>query len=151
MSDPVTDRRPVVLWFRRDLRLDDHPALVSAARQGPVVALFVLDETLLLTAGRPRIAYLFRTLRALERQLGTHGATLTLRRGRPEQVVPSVVADARAAAVHISADFTPYGAARDQRVAAALGEVPLVAIRSPRAEPRRARQRSADLARRRRG
>ena len=91
----MTGRRPVVLWFRRDLRLDDHAALVSAARQGPVVALFVLDEALLLTAGRPRIAYLFRTLRALERQLGTHGATLALRRGRPEQVVPSVVADAR--------------------------------------------------------
>ena len=145
MSDPVTDRRPVVLWFRRDLRLDDHPALVSAARQGPVVALFVLDEALLLTAGRPRIAYLFRTLRALERQLGTHGATLTLRRGRPEQVVPSVVADARAAAVHISADFTPYGAARDQRVAAALGEVPLVATGSPYAiAPDRIRRANGD-------
>ena len=58
----MTDRRPVVLWFRRDLRLEDHPALVAAARQGPVVALFVLDDALLLTAGRPRLAYFLRTL-----------------------------------------------------------------------------------------
>ena len=65
------------------------------------------------------------------RQLGTHGAALTLRRGRPEEVVPSVVAETGAAAVHISADFAPYGAQRDERVAAALGEVPLVATGSP--------------------
>jgi deoxyribodipyrimidine photolyase len=33
-----------VLWFRRDLRLGDHPALLAAAADGPVVALFVLDD-----------------------------------------------------------------------------------------------------------
>jgi deoxyribodipyrimidine photo-lyase len=141
----TTDRRPVVLWFRRDLRLGDHPALVAAARQGPVVALFVLDDALLRTAGRPRLAYLLRTLRALEHQLGTHGATLTLRRGRPEQVVPSVVAEAGAAAVHITADFAPYGTVRDQRVAAALGAVPLLATGSPYAvAPTRIRRANGD-------
>jgi deoxyribodipyrimidine photo-lyase len=123
--------RPAVLWFRRDLRFDDHPALVAAARQGPVIPLFVLDDVLLRTAGRPRLAYLLRTLRALDRQLETYGAALTLRRGRPEQVVPAVVAETGAAAVHISADFAPYGAQRDERVVAALGEVPLVATGSP--------------------
>ena len=64
--------RPTVLWFRRDLRLDDHPALVAAARQGPVIPLFVLDDVLLRTAGRPRLAYLLRTLRALDAQLREH-------------------------------------------------------------------------------
>ena len=122
---------PTVLWFRRDLRLDDHPALVAAARQGPVIPLFVLDDVLLRTAGGPRLAYLLRTLRVLDRQLETCGAALTLRRGRPEEVVPAVVAETGAVAVHISADFAPYGAQRDERVAAALGEVPLVATGSP--------------------
>ncbi|HSB87843.1 MAG TPA: deoxyribodipyrimidine photo-lyase, partial [Ilumatobacteraceae bacterium] len=145
MSVATTDRRPVLLWFRRDLRLDDHPALVAAARQGPVVPLFVLDDALLTTAGRPRLAYLLRTLRALEHQLGIHGATLTLRRGRPEQVVPSVVADAGAAAVHITADFAPYGAVRDEQVAAALGAVPLLATGSPYAvAPTRIRRANGD-------
>lgn len=53
---------PTVLWFRRDLRVGDHPALVAAARQGPVIPLFVLDDVLLGTAGRPRLADLFRNL-----------------------------------------------------------------------------------------
>ncbi|MXW55291.1 MAG: deoxyribodipyrimidine photo-lyase, partial [Gemmatimonadales bacterium] len=36
---------PVVVWFRRDLRLHDNPALAAAAKSGrPVVPLFVLDE-----------------------------------------------------------------------------------------------------------
>lgn len=134
MTVTPTDR-PVVLWFRRDLRLDDHPALVAAARQGPVVPLFVFDDALLRTAGRPRLAYLLQTLRALDAQLAAIGAALTVRRGRPEEVVPSVVAEAGAAAVHISADFAPYGTRRDQRVAAALGEVPLATTGSPYAIP----------------
>ena len=137
--------RPTVLWFRRDLRLDDHPALVAAARQGPVIPLFVLDDVLLRTAGGPRLAYLLRTLRALDRQLGTLGAALTLRRGRPEEVVPATVAETGAAAVHISEDFAPYGAHRDERVDAALGEVPLVAIGSPYAvAPDRIRKPNGD-------
>src|SRR5438552_2034486 len=32
-----------IVWFRRDLRLADHPALAAAARRGPVIGLFVLD------------------------------------------------------------------------------------------------------------
>ncbi|MCB1038369.1 MAG: deoxyribodipyrimidine photo-lyase, partial [Acidimicrobiales bacterium] len=35
--------RAVVCWFRRDLRLADHPALTAAASRAPVVPLFVHD------------------------------------------------------------------------------------------------------------
>ena len=45
-----------VLWFRRDLRLGDHPAFLAAGEDGPVVALFVLDDALLRPSGAPRIA-----------------------------------------------------------------------------------------------
>jgi deoxyribodipyrimidine photo-lyase len=40
---------PALLWFRRDLRLRDHPALASAsdaARSDEVLACFVLDPRL---------------------------------------------------------------------------------------------------------
>lgn len=42
-----------VLWFRRDLRLGDHPALAAAAQEGLVVALFVLDDALRRPSGAP--------------------------------------------------------------------------------------------------
>jgi deoxyribodipyrimidine photo-lyase len=119
------------MWFRRDLRLHDHPALNAAVDDGPVTALFVLDDALRRPAGATRIAFLYRTLRALDADLREHGGGLIVRRGRPENVVPAVVAETGATSVHISADFGPYGAARDERVGAALGDVALVRTGSP--------------------
>ncbi|GAA1877594.1 cryptochrome/photolyase family protein [Lapillicoccus jejuensis] len=115
---------PSVVWFRRDLRLRDHAALLTAAQQGPVLALFVLDDVLLRTAGGPRTAWLRRSLRALDADLREHGGGLVVRRGRPADVVPATAAEVGASAVHVSADFTPYGARRDTAVETALAGLP---------------------------
>jgi deoxyribodipyrimidine photo-lyase len=120
-----------VLWLRRDLRLRDHPALHAAAHDGPVVALFVLDRALLRPAGAPRVAFLYRTLRALDEDLREHGGRLLVRRGDPGHVLPRIVREVGASAVHVSADFGPYGTRRDKAVEAALGDVPLVRSGSP--------------------
>jgi deoxyribodipyrimidine photo-lyase len=48
---PVTGTRAreatAVVWFRRDLRLHDQPALTAALGHHRVVCLFVLDDRLL--------------------------------------------------------------------------------------------------------
>ena len=120
-----------VLWFRRDLRLRDHPALLEAGRDGPVVALFVLDPALLKPAGAPRVAVLYRTLRALDDELRRKDGRLVVRRGDPVNVVPKVAREAEAGTVHISADYGPYGRRRDEAVEAALGDVALTRTGSP--------------------
>src|ERR1700760_3479334 len=102
-----------ILWFRRDLRCHNNPALLAAAADGPVTALFVLDEALLRPAGAPRVAFLYRSLRALQADLARHGGQLVIRRGSPEAVVPALAREVGARSVHVSADFAPYGAARD--------------------------------------
>ncbi|TWG96456.1 deoxyribodipyrimidine photo-lyase [Nocardioides sp. J9] len=122
---------PSILWFRRDLRLGDHPALLAAAADGPVLPVFVLDDALLGPAGAARRAFLVRSLRALDAALREHGPGLVVRHGRPEEVLPELVAEVGASAVHVSADFAPYGSARDARVEEALGDVPLVRTGSP--------------------
>ena len=71
-------------------------------------------------SGSARLAYLYRTLRALDEDLQAHGGRLLVRRGKPENVVPAVAKAAQAGGVHVSADFGPYGAARDERVRTAL-------------------------------
>ena len=111
-----------ILWFRRDLRLRDHPALHEAAKDGPVVALFVLDPALLTPAGAPRIAFMYRTLRDLDARLREHGGALVVRRGDPVNVVPKLAREVGATSVHVSADFNPYGSTRDHAVEKALGE-----------------------------
>ena len=119
------------MWFRRDLRFEDHPALAKAAKRGPVLALFVFDSALTRPAGPPRLAFLLRTLRSLDQRLRSLGGSLTVVSGRPEEVVPELATRIGATEVHVSADFGPYGSARDVRVAKALGAVPLVATGSP--------------------
>jgi deoxyribodipyrimidine photo-lyase len=119
---------PALLWFRRDLRLRDHPALAAAAEHGEVLACFVLDPRLEASSGPRRLQFLGDSLRHLRDDLD---GRLLVTRGRPEEVIPRVAADIDAASVHISHDFAPFGRRRDERVRAALGSVPLVATGSP--------------------
>lgn len=106
-----------VVWFRRDLRLADHPALAEAAAAGPVVALFVDDPALAAPAGAPRRAFLSRCLEALDRSTG---GRLVVRAGDPVAVVPAVAGEVGAADVFVTADAGVYGRRRDDGVEQAL-------------------------------
>ena len=113
----------VIVWFRRDLRVHDHPALSDAvARARRVVPVFVLDERLL--HGRwpsdNRAWFLEGSLRALDAQLRERGGRLLLRSGPPELVIPQLAAEVGAEAVLVTRDVGPYARARDRAVAAAL-------------------------------
>jgi deoxyribodipyrimidine photo-lyase len=60
---------PAILWFRRDLRLDDLPALTAPAGAGAdgVVPLFVVDPSVLRAAGPNRRRFLAeRSVRSIE-------------------------------------------------------------------------------------
>ena len=106
-----------VMWFRRDLRLADNPALLAACAAGEVVPLFVLDPVLWSRSGDARRAYLAGSLAALGRSTG---GALVVRSGDPTQVVPAVAAAVGARTVHCAADFNPYGTRRDRAVEEAL-------------------------------
>jgi deoxyribodipyrimidine photo-lyase len=115
--------RPVVVWFRRDLRIHDHPALAAAVRTGaPVVPLFVFDPRLLhgRFASPNRTWFLLGCVTALRHQLERRGATLVIRIVEPADVVPAIAQDTAAAEVYVSRDLTPYGRARDRAVVARL-------------------------------
>lgn len=112
-----------IWWVRRDLRLADNPALRSAIDDGEaVLPVFVLDPTLMASAGQPRRAWLIAALHILDRDLrdiGGHG--LSIARGDPAAVVPRLAKAHDAQRVHVTADFSPYGRSRDNRVERALG------------------------------
>jgi deoxyribodipyrimidine photo-lyase len=120
-----------LLWLRRDLRLADHPALLAAHDAADeVLPVFVLDDALRKPAGSPRLAYLYRSLRALDESLD---GRLVVRHGDPRRVLPRLAREVESASVHISADFGPYGSRRDDEVAKALADdgVELVRTGSP--------------------
>lgn len=93
---------PTLVWFRDDLRVADHPALHAAVeRGGPVIAVYVLDETGdgVRAPGAAARWWLHHALEALARRLHGLGVPLVLRRGPATEQIPTLVAETGAAAV----------------------------------------------------
>lgn len=89
----------VICWFRRVLRLDDHPALVAAAQDRPVIPLVILDPA----EARDHPASAQRQAMALpdlDASLRRAGSRLVVRRGDPATVLAQVIRDSGARAVH---------------------------------------------------
>jgi len=123
----MSEAKRSIMWFRRDLRIGDNPALLEAiATADEVVAVFILDRKLIESAGSKRLAYLAQSLRALDASLG-HSLHVMI--GDQVQVLKDLMARYSATTVHISAEYEPYGAARDARVEAA--GIPLLRTGSP--------------------
>ncbi|WP_284165611.1 deoxyribodipyrimidine photo-lyase [Frigidibacter sp. SD6-1] len=109
---------PVIVWFRRDLRLDDHPALVAAAETGrPILPLFIHDETVEPLGAAPRFR-LGLGVEALTSALERRGMRLILRRGRALDVLKALVAETGAAAIHWTRYYEPAHIDRDKAIKA---------------------------------
>jgi len=105
-----------IIWFRRDLRISDHPALLAAITESEeIVPLFIMDSRIASKSGSFRLAYLAQSLQALDKSLGEK---LLVIAGEPSEVLKDVMSRYGANSVHVSADCTPYGVARDAKVIA---------------------------------
>jgi deoxyribodipyrimidine photo-lyase len=116
-----------IIWFRRDLRIGDHPALLEAIKNSDeIVPLFILDKSQIDEAGAKLLAYMGQSLRALDESLGNK---LHIIEGDQVEVLKDLIARYNVKEVHISDEYERYGAARDARVEAA--GIPLVRTGSP--------------------
>ena len=105
------------MWFRRDLRINDHPALVAAvASAEQIIPLFILDKQQISEAGEKLLAYMGQSLRMLDESLGNR---LHIIEGDPVEVLKKLIDLHEVKEVHISAEYERYGAERDARVEAA--------------------------------
>jgi len=101
---------PTILWFRRDLRLADQAALVSAAHQGPVVPVYVLDDE---TPRHRKMGaasrwWLHHSLKTLDAALRERGSRLILRRGKCDEELAKVAAEVGAGTVHAIRHYEPW-------------------------------------------
>ncbi|MFJ1471448.1 cryptochrome/photolyase family protein [Massilia orientalis] len=115
--------RNSLVWFRRDLRVDDHAALHHALLSSRrVVGVFVFDTDIL--AGLPsddrRIQFLLDSVRELDARLHAMGGYLIVRHGRAAQVIPALAAELDAESVFANRDYEPQAIARDRAVQGAL-------------------------------
>lgn len=121
---------PSILWFRRDLRLSDHPALHEAVRRGGregVIPLFIIDDRFLAPSGPTRAAFLAACLHALEDSMGSR---LVIRRGDPSEVLVDICQQTGARDVVVTGDFAPAGMQRDSLVDGALRSIDVDFVRA---------------------
>ena len=107
---------PLVLWFRRDLRLADNPMVSAAAATGrPLVPVFVHDSVVEATPAAPKWRWglgVERFAKALEER----GSRLVLRRGRAAEALLALAREAGAAGVWWSRLYGPEARERDEAV-----------------------------------
>ena len=116
---------PVIIWFRDDLRLSDHPALHAAVKtQAPVICLYVLDEaSSARQLGGAARWWLAQSLRALQASLHAIGGTLVLRRGSTLKIILELARHTQARAVFWNDIAQAPHEAVAAKVAAALREI----------------------------
>lgn len=116
---------PALVWLRQDLRLADQAAFAAAAGEGPVVALYVLDDA---SPGEWSIGgaqrwWLHHSLAALGQTLEAIGIPLVLRRGRAVEQASAVAREIGAVRVHALRHYEPWW---KEAEAALAGEAELV-------------------------
>ncbi len=116
------DDRPVILWFRQDLRLADNPALNHAAETGrPILPIYILDQgTRVRPMGEASLWWLDKSLRALDASLKERGSRLILRRGDSEAELRRLVSDTGADTVFMNRLLEPDAWERDADIAHGL-------------------------------
>lgn len=122
---------PVIVWFRDDLRLSDHPALHAAAGTGaPLVLLYVLDEESPSlrpprgrTLGSASRWWLAQSLRSLQASLAARGQTLVLRKGAAACVISDLAQEIAAASVHWIESEISNQSAVEREVRTALDKI----------------------------
>ncbi len=121
---------PIILWFRRDLRLSDNPALLAAAATGnPVVPVFILDEESDGTRplGGASRWWLHHALSSLADGLSELGSPLVLRRGAADTVLHELIEETGAKGVYWNRLYDAASIKRDKRIKKDLQDSDLVA------------------------
>ena len=106
---------PVIMLFRQDLRLSDHPALTAAAAAGALLPVYILDDV---TPGDWRWGgasrwWLHRSLQKFSEKM-----PLILRRGETVQQLEQLITDSGASAVYFTRDYAPWSGELEHRIKA---------------------------------
>lgn len=118
----MSKAKPVILWFRRDLRLADQAAVLAAAEAGPVIPVYVLDDE---TPRHRRMGgasrwWLHHSLASLDTALRARGSRLILRRGVCADVLADIAKETGATQVHALHHYEPWWRNAEKSVAKAL-------------------------------
>ena len=122
-----------LVWFRHDLRVEDHEPLHVAAFSGSVIALYCFDPRHFLDTeyGFPktdayRTQFLIESVTNLKRSLKELGGDLVIRIGKPEDIIPGLIDRGKIDRIYLHGEVT----SEEQRVSNAVERSVSVPVKS---------------------
>lgn len=115
--------KTAIVWFRRDLRVDDNPALISALETfDRVIPVFIQSQLLddPWAEGSATRWWLHHSLEALDRSLRLLGSGLIIRTGDPLEQLAEMCESSKAEAIFWNRLYTPSAIHRDTVIKAQL-------------------------------
>lgn len=110
-------KKPIIIWFRRDLRIADNPALSEAAKTGqPVICLYVYETDMARPLGGASLLWLHHSLLSLATDLKAIGAKLYLRQGRAQDVLGALIEQSGADALYWNRRYDEDARHRDSQI-----------------------------------
>lgn len=106
---------PAIMWFRKDLRLYDNPALTQSAKT-PIIPLFILDDEDPFKPGGASKWWLYKSLVSLQKSLNTYGLKLILRRGDPLKILQEIATSHKVSGLYWNRCYEPYVMTRDKKI-----------------------------------
>ncbi|WP_392538612.1 cryptochrome/photolyase family protein [Legionella sp. 227] len=111
-----------LVWFRRDLRLNDNPAFIEAcSRHQFVIPLYIYDEKNSVLGGA-QAWWLHHSLTSLSNSLAQLGLNLILRKGEPLEIILDLIKKFSVSSVYWNRCYDPASILRDKKIKATLLE-----------------------------
>lgn len=119
----LIDKMTAIVWFRRDLRLQDNPALAKACEHHKyVIPLYIRDDDTCLSFGDAQTWWLHHSLKALKESLAHYDLSLILRKGNIDTILNALIKDHSVEAVYWNVCYEPKQLEQDKQLKQALQE-----------------------------
>lgn len=114
-----------ILWFRRDLRLEDNVALYHALQSKyPVIPLFIFDTDILnnLPKNDARVGFIHESLQKINDKLNSIRSSLLIKNGTTIEVWKTLFEEFTVSEIFLNKDYEPYAIKRDLAIEALAKE-----------------------------
>ena len=114
-----------IVWFRKDFRLHDHPALWEASRRGAIIPLFIWSEQDQAEYADNEGAswWLYHSLKVLRATLRTHELHLIIKAGNEFEAIIDVIKESKADAFYFNDRYEPVEMQRQERITKQLESI----------------------------
>jgi deoxyribodipyrimidine photo-lyase len=120
----MDELKSIIVWFQRDLRLNDNPSLHFALEQKlTIIPLFIIDdENETIPLGGTTKWWLCQSLKALDAKLKKKGSRLIVKKGRSEEIISQIAHLTNAKLVTWNKRFEPKNIEFEKKIALKLDE-----------------------------